>query len=233
MTKLMSSLLAMMTATLWLVPHPQDDDSTRTLKPGEMRETPIQLPSGEIAVVRESSDGSKAIQSLTQTTGQPRTEFGNRGQEASGYYAHWNAFNSGNSRANQLGSALQSAIKSYREATGEEKSAKREDVRVELAKQYDEFLGLQQQQIDQLKERIVKLEEQLERRHIAKERMVDLKLEMTLSEAEGLGWPDSPGGTFNNRLLPSEFFNYHQVPPSSDALLAPPLQPKAGGSAPR
>lgn len=89
---------------------------------------------------------------------------------------------------------LHEALEKYRNASDESKSAARGEVREELAKEYDRFLEEQQRQIEQLKERIAKLEQQLERRREAKDRMVDLRLEMVLSEADGLGWPGmNPG----------------------------------------
>lgn len=84
---------------------------------------------------------------------------------------------------------IQKAIRAYLDSADENKSVARENLRELLAEKYDEFLEQQQQEIDQLKERIGKLEEHLQRRREAKDRMVDLRLEMTISELDGLGWP--------------------------------------------
>jgi hypothetical protein len=54
---------------------------------------------------------------------------------------------------------------------------------------YDELLNSQEQEIDALEKRVVELREQLGRRRQAKSRMVELKLEMLLSQTDGLGWP--------------------------------------------
>ena len=63
------------------------------------------------------------------------------------------------------------------------------DVRKALEKEYDGYIDSTKKQIEQLQERIKKLEEHLEKRKDAKERLVELKLEMIVSEADGLGWP--------------------------------------------
>lgn len=233
MSKLMISLFAMATATLWLVPHPQDNETPPPLKSFETqdrlitREREVELPNGE-------------IHKVTETTLQQPGGFGGSGQHAIGVNTFGNPFVSSPNRTNQPGSPLQSAIKAYREASGEEKSGKRDDVKTELSKQYDEFLGQQQQQIEQLKERIAKLEEQLERRRDAKDRMVELKLEMTLSEADGLGWPS--GNSFDWQRSQGLAYPQPPAPPASGVRyntpatipsLPGPPKSSPGGSAPR
>jgi hypothetical protein len=237
MSKLMISLFAMATATLWLVPHPQDNETPPPLKSGEMKLIPTQLPTGEMAIIRETPDGTRIIEPIRQ---QQPGGFGGSGQHAIGVNTFGNPFVSSPNRTNQPGSPLQSAIKAYREASGEEKSGKRDDVKTELSKQYDEFLGQQQQQIEQLKERIAKLEEQLERRREAKDRMVELKLEMTLSEADGLGWPS--GNSFDWQRSQGLAYPQPPAPPASGVRyntpatipsLPGPPKSSPGGSAPR
>lgn len=78
--------------------------------------------------------------------------------------------------------------------TSDQKAAAREMLRRELEEQYDAFLGDREQEISHLEERIAKLREQLSRRRDAKGRMVELKLEMVISQADGLGWPDAAPG---------------------------------------
>jgi hypothetical protein len=84
------------------------------------------------------------------------------------------------------------AMQAYRDAkTDDDKTKARDEIKVQLAKQYDDLLANQEQQIKELEDRIAKLKDQLSRRRDAKEKMVNLKLEMVLSQADGLGWPDN------------------------------------------
>ncbi len=92
------------------------------------------------------------------------------------------------------GNDLQQAIHELKTAdSDEDKSAAKKTIKTELEKQYDAFLENDQKKVDQLFDRLKKLEEQLERRREAKNRLVDLKLEMLISQAEGLGWPTDNG----------------------------------------
>ncbi|MEQ1902549.1 MAG: hypothetical protein ABL888_00020 [Pirellulaceae bacterium] len=87
---------------------------------------------------------------------------------------------------------MSKAMQTYRDAkSDEDKATARDEIKVQLAKQYDELLANQEHQIKELEDRIAKLKDQLSRRRDAKEKMVNLKLEMVLSQADGLGWPDN------------------------------------------
>ena len=87
---------------------------------------------------------------------------------------------------------MSQAMQTYRDANSDEDKAKaRDEIKVQLAKQYDDLLANQDHQIKELEDRIAKLKDQLSRRRDAKEKMVNLKLEMVLSQADGLGWPDN------------------------------------------
>lgn len=88
--------------------------------------------------------------------------------------------------------AFAKAYAAYQAAKDEDSRTKAaEELKAGLAKQYDSFIDGQAKQIAELEERLAKLKEQLEKRRAAKERMVDLKLQMVLSQAEGLGFPDA------------------------------------------
>ncbi len=87
---------------------------------------------------------------------------------------------------------------------------------------YDELLNSQEQEIDALEKRVVELREQLGRRRQAKSRMVELKLEMLLSQTDGLGWP-SP-----ETRSPMNLYRNPARAPGLDPLLAP-----ATGTAPQ
>ncbi len=93
---------------------------------------------------------------------------------------------------NQHQSEMPRALQLYRDAKNDDEKAKaRDEIKVQLATQYDELLSHQDHQIKELEDRIAKLKDQLVRRRDAKEKMVNLKLEMVLSQADGLGWPDN------------------------------------------
>lgn len=92
--------------------------------------------------------------------------------------------------------ALNKAIKAYRDSKPDsaERREAREKVSSSLSTLYDEHLADQEKQIAALAERLEKLKSQLGKRKDAKSRMVELKLEMVLSQADGLGWPDDVAG---------------------------------------
>lgn len=109
-------------------------------------------------------------------------------------------------------SPMAAAIAALKSAkTDEQKAAAKEKVKIELEKQYDAFLAKDQTRVDQLFDRLKKLEEQLEKRKAAKDRLVELKLEMMVSQAEGLGWPTDNNQNFAPRqslpMIPPPFSN--------------------------
>lgn len=87
---------------------------------------------------------------------------------------------------------LNKALTAYRNAKADstERKEAREKVAKGLSDMYDEQLKRQEKQIEELADRLDKLRVQLAKRRDAKARMVDLKLEMVLSQADGLGWPE-------------------------------------------
>lgn len=92
----------------------------------------------------------------------------------------------------QSSQALNKAIKAYRDSKADsaERREARDKVASSLSTMYDEHLADQEKQIEALADRLEKLRSQLVKRKDAKPRMVELKLEMVLSQADGLGWPD-------------------------------------------
>ena len=89
-------------------------------------------------------------------------------------------------------SAYQKAVARLKDAESEkEKDEAIAVIRKELEKQYDEFLVQNEKQLEQMQERLDKLRAQLQRRKRAKDRMVDLRLETVIGEAEGLIWPSN------------------------------------------
>jgi len=89
---------------------------------------------------------------------------------------------------------LQRALNQYKSTP--EDSPQRAAIRAEVAQllgqQYDQHLAAQVKQMADLENRLEKLREQLERRQAAKTKLVELKLELLLSQADGLGWPEAP-----------------------------------------
>ncbi len=95
-------------------------------------------------------------------------------------------------------SKLASAMQDYQTAEGDEaKETARQAIKAELSQEYDAFLEAQEKSIVELESRLAKLRELLARRTEAKDRLVELKLEMVISQADGLGWPsNSTPGVF-------------------------------------
>ena len=126
-----------------------------------------------------------------------------------------------NSKADQ---ALSKAIKLYRDA--KEGSAEREQARDKVMESlnlvYDENLASQEKQITELESRLVKLRDQLKRRREAKGKMVDLKLELVLSQADGLGWPENRATDW---VHGGEPFGTTVIAPASPAIPVSPRQP--------
>lgn len=134
--------------------------------------------------------------------------------------------------------AFAQAFRMYQSAADDSARSKATaELRTSLAKQYDAFVEGQAKQIAQLEDRLEKLKTQLEKRRGAKERMVELKLQMVLSQAEGLGFPDN--GSPNQAFLfqDSRYFGtvdsapYGQKPALSPAEPPSPVLPPGYGPA--
>ncbi len=90
---------------------------------------------------------------------------------------------------------LRQALEAYQNADSEEqKQDSKATIREALDGRYETFLEEQSEQIEELDKRVQELRAQLVRRREAKERMVELKMEMLISQADGLGWPENNGG---------------------------------------
>ncbi len=97
---------------------------------------------------------------------------------------------------------LNKALKAYRnsKADSTERKEAREKVAKGLSEMYDDQLKRQEKQIEELADRLDKLRVQLAKRRDAKARMVDLKLEMVLSQADGLGWLEDSALSIGNQF---------------------------------
>jgi len=134
----------------------------------------------------------------------------------------------------ELTAAYRQAYQAYQAAADDAaKSKASAELKANLEKQYDLFVEGQKKQIEDLEARLAKLTEQLDKRRAAKERVVELKLQMVLSQAEGLGFPDNgyPNGAtmFGQSPYQTPLFEKLNAYPAqeSPALLPPapvPLQ---------
>ncbi len=90
---------------------------------------------------------------------------------------------------------MQTYLRAYQAAPeGSEQRVKmRAEIERGLSVQYDRHLSQHVQQVEELEARVAKLRQQLDRRQAAKARLVELRLELMLSQADGLGWPEGPG----------------------------------------
>ncbi len=70
-----------------------------------------------------------------------------------------------------------------------DKSEARAKLRGLLEEEYDRLMEDEANELERLEQRLVDLREQLVRRRAAKAKMVDLRLETLVNEAEGFGWP--------------------------------------------
>lgn len=88
------------------------------------------------------------------------------------------------------------------EASLEESTEAREKVTSILSKMFDDDLDNREKQIDALEAQIAELRKQVAKRKSAKERLIDLRIELLVNEMQGLGFPNSwnsPNGS------PSQF----------------------------
>ncbi len=107
----------------------------------------------------------------------------------------------GNRRAQAVDSAqstrpsqseLQKAIAQLRASETESDREKAEDaMRLALSEDYDASLDKYEEYLEQMEAKIKQLKNQLEKRRQAKMELVDLRLQMLVNEANGLGWPNS------------------------------------------
>jgi len=99
---------------------------------------------------------------------------------------------------------LQGYLRGYQTAAdgSEQRAEMRAEIERWLSNQYDQHLSRHEQQVEELEARVAKLRQQLERRQAAKAKLVELRLELMLSQADGLGWPGDPGDLNFNSFTP-------------------------------
>lgn len=88
---------------------------------------------------------------------------------------------------------LQAAYEAIRSEESDEKikdEARAKIVEI-LSKQFDADLEQRTAQIEQLEKQITSLKEQIAKRRTAKDRLIELRIELMLNEGEGLGFPNA------------------------------------------
>ena len=78
-----------------------------------------------------------------------------------------------------------------------------------LSKEFDEDLEQRAKQVAELEKQIVTLKEQIEKRRGAKSRLVELRIELLMNEAQGLGFPQAWNGPF---VRQTDTLIYQNVP---------------------
>lgn len=118
----------------------------------------------------------------------PASPFGPRTRTVDGVWSTGSRI--GLARANSFES-FANKIKSAEDDEARQEAI--DQARAALEKHYDQYVDGYEKQVSQMEERVAKLRDQLDKRKAAKERLVEMKLEMLTSQADGLGWPgDSP-----------------------------------------
>lgn len=101
--------------------------------------------------------------------------------------------NAGKSRDITAQTMIQQATKKFKTAkTDDEKQAARKGMTAGLSRYFDDDIKKREAGIVKIEERVKKLRVQLEKRQEAKDRLVDLQVQLLINEANGLGFYSSP-----------------------------------------
>ena len=106
-----------------------------------------------------------------------------------GRVGYWQVNGEAMEEQNEM-AALQEKLKS-KSTDAASKEVVRKKMTDILAKQFDRDLDSRVKQIAALESQLATLKEQVEKRRTVKDRLVELRLELVLNEAEGLGFPNS------------------------------------------
>lgn len=143
-------------------------------------------------------------------------------------------------QAEQAEVAKQTAILNA-EGTAEAKEAARAALSAVLAKQFDRDTTRREKEVVDLEERVKKLRDQVDKRKGAKDKIVGLRLDTILNEADGLGFPGQgtpsgagfPGGGFSGGTITIDPAVPNFAPPPAypaNVLLPNPLSQPPGVS---
>ncbi|MFN3193730.1 MAG: hypothetical protein ACE361_24670 [Aureliella sp.] len=130
----------------------------------------------------------------------------------------------------KMGEALK-VLRDEDASEGERREAK-ESIAELLDKQFESDLENRENQIAELEKQIDQLRAQIKKRRAAKERLIDLRVELMVNEAEGLGFPSSWGGS-NRFFAPRPSLTYPATPVAPTAPAALPgltTRPSAAGA---
>ena len=134
----------------------------------------------------------------------------------------------GNSKQN---SELQKAIEKYKDkdANGKDKLEAKETIVSVLGKQFDDDMDQRAKQVAELEKKVTTLKEQIGKRKEAKQKIIDLRIEVLMNEMEGLGFPASGTLPLLNTIGSPATFRALTVPGSPIAPIAPvaPVPPVA------
>lgn len=94
---------------------------------------------------------------------------------------------------NEEARELQAAYEAIRSEESDEKTKDESRAKIVeiLSKQFDADLEQRTKQIEQLEKQIISLKEQMTKRRTAKDRLIELRIELMLNEGEGLGFPNA------------------------------------------
>ncbi len=122
---------------------------------------------------------------------------------------------------------LQTALQKFKskEISETDKAAAKEKISAILSEQFDEDMARRSKQIADLEKKVATLKEQTEKRKTAKNRIIDLRIEVLVNEMEGLGFPGGPTAPFVPAMAPAEVRTIRR--PGASAGVIPPLPPIA------
>lgn len=90
-------------------------------------------------------------------------------------------------------SAIDTAVQKYQQATNDaDKERAKKGLATALSGYFDDDLKNREQELAEIEERVKKLRARLEKRRDAKEKLVELQLQVLINESEGLGFYSRP-----------------------------------------
>jgi len=96
------------------------------------------------------------------------------------------------------------------DSSREDKKEARVSLADMLAAQFDSDLDRRETQVQELENKLSKLKAQIAKRRDAKERIIELQMELMENEVEGLGFPGSWPTTWRNAPTPTGLFDVPQ-----------------------
>ena len=160
--------------------------------------------------------------STDQSPSSPLLLYSRAGQRATGF----NRLAAVNSQRKEAAKLIET-IKSS-DATQEEQAVAQDKLAAILSEQFDQDLKAREQRIVQLEEQLKALREQISKRREAKSRLVKLRIELMVNEAEGLGFPKAWNQSMDSG---ANFPGWRTSPFAAPAPAVPPA-PSSGAASP-